>query len=72
MLPFDFMKLVWGAGIGYLLFAEVPDAGVWIGGITIFAAATYIVYRESQIKAKPATASLSDTKVTHSESDSGP
>ncbi|MFQ5546107.1 MAG: DMT family transporter, partial [Acidiferrobacterales bacterium] len=72
VLPFDFMKLIWGAAIGYLLFTEVPDVGVWIGGITIFAAATYIVYRESQTKAKPATVSPSDTKVTHSESDSGP
>jgi drug/metabolite transporter (DMT)-like permease len=72
VLPFDFMKLVWGAAIGYLLFAEVPDVGVWIGGTTIFAAATYIAYRESQTKAKPATASLSDTKVTHSESGPGP
>jgi drug/metabolite transporter (DMT)-like permease len=50
VLPLDFMKLVWGAAIGYLLFAEVPDAGIWIGGTTIFAAATYIVYREGRQK----------------------
>ncbi|MFQ5546222.1 MAG: DMT family transporter, partial [Acidiferrobacterales bacterium] len=64
VLPLDFMKLVWGAGIGYLLFAEVPDAGVWIGGATIFAAATYIAYRDSQTKAKPTMALPSDTKTT--------
>jgi drug/metabolite transporter (DMT)-like permease len=50
VLPLDFMKLVWGAAIGYLLFAEVPDTGVWIGGATIFVAATYIAYRESRQK----------------------
>ena len=72
VLPLDFMKLAWGAAIGYFLFAEVPDAGVWIGGATIFAAATYIVYRESQTKTKPATASPSDTKVAPSESGPGP
>lgn len=51
VLPLDFMKLIWGALIGYMLFKEVPDAGIWIGGITIFAAATFIAYRESQVKA---------------------
>lgn len=50
VLPLDFMKLVWGAMIGYVVFSEVPDAGVWLGGITVFAAATYIAYRESQNK----------------------
>ena len=50
VLPLDFMKLVWGAMIGYAVFAEVPDAGVWLGGVTVFAAATYIAYRESQNK----------------------
>jgi drug/metabolite transporter (DMT)-like permease len=47
VLPLDFMKLLWGALIGYLVFSEVPDSGVWIGGFTVFAAATYIAYRES-------------------------
>lgn len=51
VLPLDFLKLVWGAGIGYLAFREIPDAGIWIGGLTVFAAATYIVYRENQAKA---------------------
>jgi drug/metabolite transporter (DMT)-like permease len=51
VLPLDFLKLIWGALIGYMAFAEVPDAGVWIGGVTVFAAATYTAYRESQGKA---------------------
>lgn len=50
VLPLDFMKLIWGACIGYLVFAEVPDTWTWIGGITIFAGATYIAYRESRLK----------------------
>lgn len=51
VLPLDFLKLIWGALIGYMAFAELPDAGVWIGGVTVFAAATYTAYRESQDKA---------------------
>lgn len=50
VLPLDFTKLIWGAAIGYLAFAEIPDVWTWIGGITIFSGATYIAYRESKIK----------------------
>lgn len=51
VMPLDFLKLIWGAIMGYTLFNEVPDAGVWIGGGVILAAATYIAYRESRRKA---------------------
>jgi len=51
IMPLDFLKLIWGAVIGYLLFAEVPDIWVWIGGGVILAAATYIAYRESRRQA---------------------
>lgn len=50
VMPLDFMKLIWGAIIGYLLFSEVPGAGIWIGGGVILAAATYIAIRESRKK----------------------
>ncbi len=50
VLPFDFTKLIWGAAIGYLAFGEVPDIWTWVGGTTIFAGATYIAYREAQLK----------------------
>lgn len=50
MMPFDFMKLVWGALLGYLVFSEIPDIWTWIGGAIIFSGAMYIVYRENQLK----------------------
>jgi hypothetical protein len=34
-----------------LAFGEVPGATIWIGGFTVFAAATYIAYRGSRDKA---------------------
>jgi drug/metabolite transporter (DMT)-like permease len=49
VLPFDFCKLIWVAILGYLMFGEVPDVFVWAGGILIFAGATAIAYRESQL-----------------------
>ncbi len=49
VMPFDFFKLIWAALLGYLLFAEVPGPFIWLGGAMIFAAATYIAYRENQV-----------------------
>ncbi len=54
VMPLDFMKLIWGAIIGYWLFNEVPDAAIWIGGGVILAAATYIAVRESRRKSAAA------------------
>jgi drug/metabolite transporter (DMT)-like permease len=44
--PATFTRLIWAALIGYVVFAEVPDRWVWLGGGLIFAAVTYITYRE--------------------------
>jgi len=49
VLPFDFLKLIWAAIIGFLAFSEVPGSATFIGGAVIFASATYIAFRESRI-----------------------
>jgi drug/metabolite transporter (DMT)-like permease len=46
VLPVDFTKLVWGALLGFLVFAEVPDVATLAGGTLIFAAVVYVAYRE--------------------------
>lgn len=56
VMPFDFCKLIWVAILGYLLFAEVPGLYVWLGGALIFAASTYIAYRENQVARAEAAA----------------
>lgn len=48
VMPLDFLKLIWGAIIGYLLFGEVPEIAIWLGGGVILAAATFTAYRESR------------------------
>jgi drug/metabolite transporter (DMT)-like permease len=50
VMPVDFFKLIWAAILGYLVFSEVPTVYTWIGGTMIFAAATYIAYRESVLR----------------------
>ena len=44
--PFNYVQLVGAAIIGYLLFAEVPDAWTWAGATVIVASGLYIGHRE--------------------------
>ena len=47
VLPFDFARLPFAAVIGFLVFAELPDLWVWVGGGVIFASSVYIAHREA-------------------------
>ena len=49
VLPLDFVRLVWAAGLGYLLFAEFPDNYSLAGSLMIVAGAIYIVRRERTV-----------------------
>ena len=49
VMPLQFFRLLWAAIIGYVFFAEVPDAFTWIGGIMIFSSGIYIANRERRI-----------------------
>lgn len=53
VLPLDFLRLVWAAGAGFMLFAEVPPLMTLLGGTTIFSAACYIAIREAQLATRP-------------------
>jgi drug/metabolite transporter (DMT)-like permease len=53
VLPFDFLKLLFTATLGYLLFAEVPDVWTWIGAAVIFGATLYTARRESRAAGRP-------------------
>lgn len=55
--PFDFTKLIWASLLGFLIFSEIPTLWTWLGGIIIFASASYVTYRESQ-DARRATPAL--------------
>ena len=46
-LPFNFTRLIWAALIGWIVFAESPDAWTWAGGTLIFAASVLIARRHS-------------------------
>jgi len=44
IMPVDFLKLIWAALVGWVLFAEIPDIWVGIGGLIVFAAATTVAF----------------------------
>ena len=48
VIPFDFTKLIWASLFGFVIFAETPTVWTWVGGIIIFAGASYVTVRESQ------------------------
>ena len=53
VMPLDFLRLIWVAISGYLVFNEVPDAWTWFGAVMIFSAVVYITYRESRVAKAP-------------------
>jgi drug/metabolite transporter (DMT)-like permease len=36
--PLGFVRLIWAALLGFLIFAELPDPWVWAGALVIFLA----------------------------------
>ena len=45
--PIWFTGLIFGSGIGYLVFNEIPDFWTWIGGIVVFTSVLVITYYEN-------------------------
>lgn len=58
VMPADFTRLLWAAGLGYIAFGEFPDAWTWVGGVIIFLSTLYITYREARVKGRAETAVL--------------
>jgi drug/metabolite transporter (DMT)-like permease len=50
VLPYDFVRLIWASGIGFVMFGEIPEIWTWLGGGVIFASTTYIAFREARLK----------------------
>lgn len=45
--PIQYSQIIWGAGLGLLFFAEVPDLTTGLGAAVIIASGIYVVIRES-------------------------
>ena len=53
MIPFDFLRLPFVAGLGFLLYAEILDLWTWIGAAIIFAS-SYSIARYEALAARAA------------------
>ena len=49
--PFDFVRLLLAALLGFLVFGEIPDAWSGVGTVVIIAASLYIARREARVRA---------------------
>ena len=56
LMPYDFIKLMWAALIGFAVFGEVPSPWTWLGAAIVIAAAIFMIYRETRRKQKLTTA----------------
>ena len=64
-MPADYVRLLWMASWGYLLFGEIPTLSTWLGAALIIGAAFFITIREQQLasaraRAKAATQSTKE------------
>ncbi|HYD32039.1 MAG TPA: DMT family transporter [Azospirillaceae bacterium] len=46
LAPFSYIQLIWSAGLGYLVFAAVPDRWTFVGAAVIAASGLYTAHRE--------------------------
>lgn len=58
--PFNFVRLIIAALIGFFFFSELPDAWTWAGGLIIIASTSYVARREAQLNA---TKSIAQEKI---------
>lgn len=46
----DYVRLLYAAVLGYLIFGNLPDIATWIGAVIIIAASIYTIWREAKKK----------------------
>ncbi len=46
--PFSFVRLIWAALFGFILFGEIPEIWVWVGAAMIIFAVSYLAHGEAR------------------------
>lgn len=57
VMPADYVRLLWMATWGFVLFTEIPHATTWLGAALIIAAAFFITWHEARRPGQPQTQS---------------
>ena len=50
VMPLDYLRIIWSATLGYLLFGDMPTLQLFVGGAMIIGATTFISYREMRVR----------------------
>lgn len=50
VLAFEFSRLPFVVGIGYVMFGELIDTWTWVGAALVMASAAYITHREAKVR----------------------
>lgn len=61
VMPMDYTSLLWATMLGAWLFAEVPDAAIWLGAPIIIASGLVIVWREHHLARRAALEARAET-----------
>ncbi len=48
--PFEYVSMIWGLALGYLVFSELPGPSLFIGGPIVVASGIFIIFRERQLR----------------------
>lgn len=54
ILMMDYSGLIWSLLFGFMIFGNIPGAGIWLGAPIIIGAGLFILWRENQLKIKAA------------------
>ena len=46
ILPLDYIRIIWSAGLGFILFGQLPTLYLYAGSLLIIAATAFLSYRE--------------------------
>jgi drug/metabolite transporter (DMT)-like permease len=62
VMPFDYARLPFVAGLAFVVFGQVPDLWTWIGAAIIAGSAIYIARREALVaRERPASGAAGET-----------
>ena len=50
VVPFEYTGMIWGVGLGFMLWGDVPDLWIWVGSAVVVASGLYILHRETRTK----------------------
>lgn len=53
VVPFEYTGMIWGVGLGFMLWGDVPDLWIWVGSAIVVASGLYILHRETRTKSPP-------------------